>query len=81
MYGKFTAADAAVSRQWQERLLAFLRTGNPSTRTSRWLRAGSSGDRVMVIGDKPGMRAAVSSPERFNAFRDYAAAGGSLGLM
>jgi len=35
----------------------------------------------MVIGDKPGMRAAVSSPERFNAFRDYAAAGGSLGLM
>lgn len=78
---QFTAADAAVSRQWQERLLAFLRTGNQSTRTSRWLRAGSSGDRVMVIGDKPGMRAAVSSPERFNAFRDYAAAGGSLGLM
>lgn len=78
---QFTAADAAVSRQWQDRLLAFLRTGNPSTKSSPWLRAGAAGGRVMVIGDKPGMRAAVSTPQRFEAFRAYAAAGGSLGLM
>ncbi|MFM5950215.1 MAG: carboxylesterase, partial [Novosphingobium sp.] len=77
----FTAADAKVSRQWQDRLLAFMRSGNPSLRGSAWPRVSASGTAIMVIGDTPGMRPAVSSPQRFNAFRDYAAAGGSLGLM
>lgn len=77
----FTPADRAVSRQWQDRLLAFMRSGNPSTKGSAWQPAGPAQHHVMVIGDNPGMRAAVSSPERFEAFRAYAAAGGSLGLM
>ncbi|MDE2410243.1 MAG: carboxylesterase family protein [Sphingomonadales bacterium] len=72
----FTAADRMVARQWQDRLLAFMRTGNPG-----WPRVGAASTQVMVLGDRPGMRAAVSTPARFTAFRDYAAAGGSLGLM
>lgn len=77
----FTAADAAVSRQWQDRLLAFMRSGNPSLKGSAWSRVSPASTSVMVIGDKPGMRPVVSSPARFEAFRAYAAAGGSLGLM
>ncbi|MFM6933643.1 MAG: carboxylesterase/lipase family protein [Novosphingobium sp.] len=77
----FTPADEAVSRQWQNRLLAFMRSGNPSTKGSIWPRITPASASVMVIGDKPGMRPAVSSPARFEAFRAYAAAGGSLGLM
>jgi para-nitrobenzyl esterase len=77
----FTAADAKVSRQWQDRLLAFMRSGHPSLKGSAWPRVSASGTAIMVIGDTPGMGPAVSSPQRFEAFRDYAAAGGSLGLM
>lgn len=77
----FTAADAAISRQWQDRLLAFMRSGNPSIKGGAWPRVTLASTSVMVIGDKPGMRPAVSSPARFEAFRAYAAAGGSLGLM
>jgi len=77
----FTAADRAVSRQWQDRLLAFMRRGDPSLPGRPWPRVGSGATMVMGLGDAPGMRAAASSPARFAAFRDYAAAGGSLGLM
>lgn len=77
----FTKVDEAVSRQWQDRLLAFMRSGSPSTKGSPWPRVRPGSSSVMVIGDKPGMRAAVSTPARFEAFRAYAAAGGSLGLM
>jgi para-nitrobenzyl esterase len=77
----FTATDAAISRQWQDRLLAFMRGGNPSNKSSAWPRVTPASTSVMVIGDKPGMRSAVSSAARFEAFRAYAAAGGSLGLI
>ena len=77
----FTAADDTISRQWQDRLLAFMRSGNPSTKGSAWPRVTPGSTSIMVIGDKPGMRPAVSTPARFEAFRAYAAAGGSLGLM
>ncbi|MCW1402621.1 carboxylesterase family protein [Novosphingobium sp. MW5] len=77
----FTAVDEAISRQWQDRLLAFMRSGNPSTKGSAWPRATSGSTSIMVIGDRPGMRPAVSTPARFEAFRAYAAAGGSLGLI
>ena len=77
----FTAADRATSRQWQDRLLAFMRTGDPSLKTSRWPRIAPGAMQLMGLGDKPGMRAAVSTPARFAVFRDYAAAGGNLGLM
>ncbi|MBU6267057.1 MAG: carboxylesterase family protein [Sphingomonadales bacterium] len=72
----FTAADRAVVRQWQDRLLAFMRSGNPG-----WPRVGKDTTRVMALGDRPGLRAAVSTPARLAAFRDYAAGGGNLGLM
>ena len=42
---------------------------------------GKSSATVMGLGDREGMRAAVSSPERFKAFKAYAESGGKLGLM
>lgn len=78
---EFTATDRAVSRQWQDHLLAFMRTGDPSLKGKPWLRIGNASQQVTVIGDNPGPRNAVSSQARFAAFRAYAASGGNLGLM
>lgn len=72
----FTAADAAVSRQWQRRLLAFLRTGTPG-----WPAVTRTGTTVMGLGDKEAMRPAVSTRARLQAFKAYAETGGKLGLM
>lgn len=74
----FTAADARIVRQWQDRLLAFMRSGVPG---KGWAKVSWSGATVMGLGDREGMRPAVSSPERFEAFRAFAASGGKLGLM
>jgi para-nitrobenzyl esterase len=78
---RFTPQDEAVSRQWQDAILSFLRDGRPATAAGPWLAIGRDEDRVNVVGDLPGPRPAVSSPARFEAFRGYAAAGGTLGLM
>lgn len=74
----WTAADSRVVRQWQDRILAFMRGAVPG---KGWTQVGKSSTTVMLLGDREGMRAAVSSPERFEAFRAYAASGGKLGLM
>lgn len=77
----FTPQDEAVSRQWQDAILSFLKDGRPATAAGSWISLGRGEDRVNVVGDLPGARPAVSSPARFEAFRGYAAAGGTLGLM
>lgn len=74
----WTAADSRVVRQWQDRLLAFMRGAVPG---KGWTKVGKSSATVMGLGDREGMRAAVSSPERFEAFKAYAESGGKLGLM
>ncbi|OYU33643.1 carboxylesterase family protein [Novosphingobium sp. PASSN1] len=74
----FTAVDAAVSRQWQRRILAFLRSGKPGPGWSAVTRTGTA---VMGLGDKEVIRPAVSSPARIEAFKAYAESGGNLGLM
>jgi para-nitrobenzyl esterase len=72
------AGDGRVVKQWQDRLLAFMRNGAPG---KGWAKVSKTGLTVMGLGDREGMRPAVSSPERFEAFRAYAASGGKLGLM
>ncbi len=74
----FAAADAAVSRQWQRRLLAFLRTGKPGP---GWTPIGKGTTKVMGLGDKEMPVPAVSSSARLEAFSAYAESGGRLGLM
>lgn len=76
----FTARDRAVSAAMQERWLAFIRTGNPGVPGQAWAPADAT-PVVMGLGDKTGMRQAVSTPERFAAFRDFAATGGQLSLF
>lgn len=85
----FGAADRAVSRHWQDVIIAFARSGNPALPGRPWgaVRAGTT--QVMAFGQiqganpamAPAMRPAVSTPERLAAWRAYAAAGGRLGLM
>lgn len=77
----FTAADHALVKQWQDRLLAFMRSGNPSLPGKAWPAVKAGDARVMRIGDRPGMVPAVSTPARFAAWREFAASGGKLGLM
>ena len=77
----FGPKDHAVVRQWQARLLAFMRRGDPSLPGRPWPAAGAESTQVMGLGATEGLRPAVSTPERFEAFRAYAASGGKLGLM
>lgn len=74
----WTAADGRVVRQWQDRLLAFMRTGRPG---AGWTAVGRASATVMRLGNSEAMRPAVSSPERFEAFKAYAESGGKLGLI
>ncbi len=76
----FGAVDSAVSDQWQSRLTGFMRTGNPTLPGRAWQRAAEAAA-VMHIGDTNGMGPAVSSRARFDAFREFAASGGALGLL
>lgn len=73
----FTAADRAVSRAMQDRWIALIKTGNPG---HGWAPANAA-PVVMGLGDTIGPRQAVSTPERFKAFSDFAAAGGKLSLF
>ncbi|MBC2668844.1 carboxylesterase/lipase family protein [Novosphingobium piscinae] len=77
----FTAADRVIVRQWQDRVLAFARTGDPRLPQSPWPAVTSRSATVMGLGDSVGPRPAVSTPERLAVLQAYAAAGGTLGLM
>jgi para-nitrobenzyl esterase len=77
---RFDDRDHAVSASLQARWLAFIKTGNPVLPAQAWAPVGT-GATVMGLGDTVGPRQAVSSPERFAAFRDFAAAGGKLSLF
>lgn len=79
---RFTAQDARISRQWQDVVASFMRKGDPAGPNGPWpIVTTATGTKAMHIGDHPGYGPVVSSPERFAAFRDYAAQGGNLGLM
>ena len=76
----FTARDRAVSAALQDHWLAFIKTGNPGLPGRPWASVGAA-PVVMGLGDTVGPRQAVSTPERFKAFSDFAAAGGKLSLF
>lgn len=78
---KFGPVDAQVSRNWQDVLLAFMRTGNPALAGQDWPTSHVESQQVMSIGPELAVQYGVSSRDRYVAFREYAAAGGSLGLM
>jgi para-nitrobenzyl esterase len=76
----FDARDRAVSATMQAHWLAFIRSGNPGMPGKPWPPAGAA-PVVIGLGDTIGLRNAVSTPERFAAFREFAAAGGKLSLF
>lgn len=77
----FGPQDAQASRNWQDIIIAFLRTGNPAPRGMHWPAAHDEIKEVMGIGSGLEVTYAVSSKERYVVLREFAAAGGKLGLM
>ena len=78
----YTEADERIARQLQGYWLNFIRSGDPNGRgLARWRRYAPGATQVMGIGDAPGARPAVSNPERLEALRAYADAGGTFSPM
>jgi para-nitrobenzyl esterase len=75
----FTDADERIAAQLQGYWLNFIRNGDPNGRgLARWQRFVPRATSVMGIGDHPGPRPPVSTPERLEALRAYAADGGTF---
>lgn len=77
----FGPQDVQVSQNWQDIILAFLRTGNPAPQGYEWPAAHDEIKEAMGIGEDLAVTYAVSSQARYVALREFAAAGGKLGLM
>lgn len=77
----FGPQDEAVSKNWQDIIMAFVKTGNPTPHGLAWPAAHDEIKEVMGIGPDMAITYAVSTKERYVALREYAAAGGKLGLM
>lgn len=77
----YSGADERIAVQLQGYWLNFIRSGDPNGGAlPRWPRFAKGATQVMGIGDAPGPRAAVSSPERLAALRAYAQDGGVFSL-
>jgi carboxylesterase type B len=78
----YTEDDDRIAAQLSDYWLEFMRTGDPNDhRLPRWQPAGAVGMAVMGLGDTAGMLPAVSSSERYEAFRDFVRDGGQLSLF
>lgn len=76
----FTEKDKQISAKLQAHWLAFMETGDPSVPGYAWSKLIIKPE-VMKIGDKEGMQYAVSTLERFLAFKHYVESGGKLSLF
>jgi para-nitrobenzyl esterase len=75
----FTAHDHQVSTQLQGYWLNFMKDGNPNGPTDpAWGVLQPGTDSVMGLGDHPGPRPAVSTPQRFAAFQEFVEQHGTL---
>ena len=74
--------DRKVSAQVQAYWLNFMRNGDPNVGGQpAWPKVTADGRSVLSLGTQPGVRPAVSSPERFEALRAFVADGGALSLF
>ncbi len=78
---KFTRQDYDISAQLQSHWLAFMRSGDPSTPALAWAKSPPGAVTLMGLGDKTGMRSALSTPERYKAFKDFSDQGGKLWIF
>jgi para-nitrobenzyl esterase len=77
----FSAQDAEFSRGVQEQWLAFVKTGSPALPQQAWPRFDGAGMQVMTPGPGGTLRAAVSTPERFEILWNFVQQGGQLSLF
>jgi para-nitrobenzyl esterase len=76
----FTAADRTISASMQDRWLAFMRSGNPSpARGTLWPTLTTDPATIWRIA--PADNEPLLDAQRLALFREYQAAGGSLGLL
>lgn len=74
--------DRRVSAMVQDYWLNFMRAGDPNgPGLARWSRTPAGGVGVMTLRAEPVYTTAVSTPQRLDALREYAAAGGRLGML
>ncbi|MBU3077647.1 carboxylesterase family protein [Sphingomonas sp. XMGL2] len=73
--------DRRVTAELQSRWLAFIRSGDPSAAAAPWPRASERSLIVMGLGTSNAPRPGVSSQQRFDVLRDFAASGGTLAFM
>jgi len=78
----FTAADQRISMQLSSYWLRFMRQGAPAAPGSAaWPAVAAGIDQVMGLGDRPGLRMAVSTRGRLAALREFIAAHGTLPFL
>lgn len=78
----FSAQDHAVADQVERAWLQFMTRGDPNgLGVVQWPSFDPAKNSVMELGDRVGLRPAVSSSARLAAFRDYVALGGELTLF
>ncbi|WP_206364980.1 carboxylesterase/lipase family protein [Sphingomonas panacis] len=78
----FTDTDHQVSRQMEDRWVAFMTGGDPNVPdTPHWTSWREGPGKIMHLGDNPGISWPVSDKTRLDVFRAYVAAGGQLSLF
>jgi para-nitrobenzyl esterase len=78
----FGDEDRAVSAQLQDYWLAFMRTGDPNgAGRAEWPLFEAAVGKVMALGGRNTPVYPASSSERYQAWRDFAAAGGRLSMF
>jgi len=78
----FGDGDHAVSALMQGYWLDFIRTGDPNgPGPAQWPRFDAASGKVMALGERATPVYPASSGERYQALRDYAAAGGWLSMF
>ncbi|MEG3178680.1 carboxylesterase family protein [Sphingomonas sp. RB3P16] len=79
---RFTAKDHKVSRQMEDRWVAFMTIANPNVANGPlWPSWREAPGKIMTLGDTPGTSWPVSAKTRFDVFRAYVASGGQLSLF
>lgn len=78
----FDATDRHIADEVQGYWLNFMKSGDPNgAGLAIWSRATGDSTTVLAIDAECAMKAAVSTPGRFEALRAYIADGGKLGLF
>lgn len=78
---RLSAQDRAMENTVESIWISFMQSGRPVFKGQVWRAAQRNTSDVMLLGTRPGMRAAVSTPARFAAWQEFVSEGGKLTLF